>query len=257
MHTLHSASDVQAGGFCSREPAVSNHLPKTTPPLWRASAHCQRLQSRSGIRRGGHAQEVIENESSTDERYKRRSLLFFPLASLPLFLPSPQPAAAEVAAVEGPTSMSLQPDTTITNKVALDISIAPRSFKTPNERTLGDKTVLPIDDAAPVGRLVLGLYGNTAPGTVGNFMRLIRSGALQQTTFSKVLPGEYIQAGQQASFRLGGVDADSSDLQECAIPHHHRARSSATIGWPKHSFRKGLGRARRCEHHFQGADIQA
>jgi len=30
-----------------------------------------------------------------------------------------------------------------------------------------------------------GLYGNTAPGTVGNFMRLVRSGALEQTTFSK------------------------------------------------------------------------
>lgn len=40
---------------------------------------------------------------------------------------------------------------------------------------------------------MLGLYGNTAPGTVANFLRLVNSGALQQTTFSKVLPGEYIQ----------------------------------------------------------------
>lgn len=39
----------------------------------------------------------------------------------------------------------------------------------------------------------IGLYGKTAPGTVENFLKLVRSGALQQTTFSKVLPGEYIQ----------------------------------------------------------------
>jgi len=178
----------------------------------RVRAHCPE-QEKSLVR--VYAKDVVEEESTADARCERRSVLCrLPLlAALPLFIPFPQPAMAEVAAPQGATSTFAQPDTTITNKVALDISIAPRSFKTPNERTLGDKTVLPIDDAVPVGRLVLGLYGNTAPGTVGNFLRLIRSGALRQTTFSKVLPGEYIQAGQQASFRLGGVDADSSDLQ--------------------------------------------
>ncbi len=41
-------------------------------------------------------------------------------------------------------------------QVYLDIGIAPRSFKTASERSLGDRSVIPLDDAAPVGRVVLG-----------------------------------------------------------------------------------------------------
>lgn len=41
-----------------------------------------------------------------------------------------------------------------------------------------------------MGRIVLGLYGTAAPGTVANFLRLVRTGALTNTVFSKVLPGE-------------------------------------------------------------------
>lgn len=44
-------------------------------------------------------------------------------------------------------------------QVYLDIGIAPRSFKTASERSLGDRSVIPLDDAAPVGRVVLGELG--------------------------------------------------------------------------------------------------
>eukprot|EP00967_Tisochrysis_lutea_P076235 scaffold103056_cov16-Tisochrysis_lutea.AAC.1 len=144
----------------------------------RVRAHCPE-QEKSLVR--VYAKDVVEEESTADARCERRSVLCrLPLlAALPLFIPFPQPAMAEVAAPQGATSTFAQPDTTITNKVrrslksfshsvrqiqklfplldnswpyladlgcihdvpqvALDISIAPRSFKTPNERTLGDK----------------------------------------------------------------------------------------------------------------------
>ncbi len=41
-------------------------------------------------------------------------------------------------------------------QVYLDIAVAPRSYKTAGERTLGDKSIIPLDDAAPLGRIVLG-----------------------------------------------------------------------------------------------------
>ena len=112
----------------------------------------------------------------------------------------------------------------ITNKVFLDIGIAPTALKPSEERTLGGKTNIPVDDARrqPVGRIVLGLYGANTPVTVSNFLALVRSGALKETVFSRVLPGEYIQAGQQGSRRMGQVESrytsglisDNKDISE-------------------------------------------
>ena len=41
-------------------------------------------------------------------------------------------------------------------QVYLDIGIAPTALKPSGERTLGSKSVIPIEDAAPAGRIVLG-----------------------------------------------------------------------------------------------------
>ena len=51
-----------------------------------------------------------------------------------------------------------------------------------------------------------GLYGKLVPQTVANFCKAIESGLYTGTLWSKVLPGEYIQAGQQGSRRTGAVD---------------------------------------------------
>ncbi len=53
---------------------------------------------------------------------------------------------------------------------------------------------------------VAGLYGNAVPRTVENFLALVSSGNLVGTTFSRVLAGEYIQAGKQGQRRLGAVE---------------------------------------------------
>ena len=66
--------------------------------------------------------------------------------------------------------------------------------------------------ARVVARLAAGLYGRAAPSTVSNFLRLVESGSLVGTTFSRVLPGQYIMAGKQGSRRMGQVDPPK-DLQ--------------------------------------------
>ncbi len=44
-------------------------------------------------------------------------------------------------------------------QVALDVGIADRALKRAEERTIGDKSIIP--DAAPVGRIVIGGAGTT------------------------------------------------------------------------------------------------
>ena len=62
------------------------------------------------------------------------------------------------------------------------------------------------DDGPFFTRLGAGLYGNLVPTTVANFCSAVKSGLYTGTLWSKVLPGEYIQAGQQGSRRTGAVD---------------------------------------------------
>lgn len=57
-----------------------------------------------------------------------------------------------------------------------------------------------------------GLYGRAAPSTVANFLRLVAGGSLVGTTFSRVLPGQYIMAGKQGARRMGQV-APPEELQ--------------------------------------------
>jgi hypothetical protein len=51
-----------------------------------------------------------------------------------------------------------------------------------------------------------GLYGNAAPATVANFLAVVQQGGLSGSSFSRISPGEYIQAGRQGSRRLGELE---------------------------------------------------
>jgi len=128
------------------------------------------------------------------------------LLGLTLLQNQADPARAELYTV----AVEEQSPPVITHMVYLDVAVAARSFKA--DRTLGDKSIMPLDDAAPIGRIVLGLYGEVAPSTVANFLQLIASEALKNTVFSRVLPGEYIMAGQQGAYRMGQVDAAKANL---------------------------------------------
>ena len=92
----------------------------------------------------------------------------------------------------------------VTHRVFLEIGLCPTAYD--NNRTLGSLSAL-CEEPAVLGRLGLGLYGNLVPSTVQNFLALVESKALDNTTFSKVKPGEYILAAKQGSHRYGEVEA--------------------------------------------------
>lgn len=89
---------------------------------------------------------------------------------------------------------------TITDTAFIEFGLCPGGVR--SDRRLGDKSIL-CDDPAPLGKVMIGLYGQAAPGTVENFKTLMTSGALNGTCISKVLPGQWIVGGQQGPHRSG------------------------------------------------------
>lgn len=98
-------------------------------------------------------------------------------------------------------------------QVYLDLALCPQALRT--DRAIGDKSAL-CSDPRPLGRLVIGLYGDTAPGCVAAFTSLLGSGAYTGTTVNKIYPGRYIKAGKQGSKRYGEVDAVQLGMQDPA-----------------------------------------
>ncbi len=71
-----------------------------------------------------------------------------------------------------------------------------------------------------------GLYGRLVPQTVANFSSAIKAGIYTGTLWSKVLPGEYMQAGQQGSKRTGAVDIH---LPESVLSRNQEVLSSKSF----------------------------
>ncbi|CAL5226930.1 g9808 [Coccomyxa viridis] len=111
------------------------------------------------------------------------------------------PMFSAVPAAAAETATRQEVDTTITDVVYLDVGYCPAGAN--QNRTLGESAICKTTDA--LGRIIIGLYGHVVPTTVANFVKLVRDGAYKGTVFSKVLPGEYIEAGRQGSPRLGEV----------------------------------------------------
>ena len=97
----------------------------------------------------------------------------------------------------------------VTARAFLDVALCPSGYRP--DRTLGDATAL-CSDPEPLGRLVLGLYGNAAPGTVRQFLALAAGGELDGTLVHKVVRGSYIMAGKQGSRRMGELSPAWSEL---------------------------------------------
>lgn len=151
-------------------------------------------------------------------KYSRRGLLLFGLASAAVASPAKaeqdseqledlgrDEAAPPPPAPASPPGPSSGPDTTITDRVFLDISICPNGIRT--DRTLGDASQI-CSDPEPLGRIVIGLYGRQVPRTVANFKAMVSGAAgssYEGSIFHRVLYGQYIQAGKQGSRERGEV----------------------------------------------------
>ncbi|KAK3256618.1 hypothetical protein CYMTET_34252, partial [Cymbomonas tetramitiformis] len=98
------------------------------------------------------------------------------------------------------------PEETITSKIYLEIGVCPEDFNP--GRTLGELAVC--NDTEPLGKVVLGLYGDVVPETVRIFTDLITgkngTGGYKGTVFNKVIPGQYVTAGRQGPRRLGQME---------------------------------------------------
>lgn len=80
-----------------------------------------------------------------------------------------------------------------------------------------------------------GLFGHQVPHTVKNFLAVVQANSLAGTTFHKVVPGSYIQAGRQGSLRMGQVqapfdlEANPETLQSDAFRMEHTRPGTVSL----------------------------
>ncbi|XP_065851337.1 peptidyl-prolyl cis-trans isomerase CYP28, chloroplastic [Euphorbia lathyris] len=94
-------------------------------------------------------------------------------------------------------------NTTITDRVFMDFSLCPNYFR--SDRTLSDNISTLCIESAPLGRVVLGLYGHLVPITVSNFKTMCTSSSYKNTLVHKVFPGQFFLAGRQGRRDKGEV----------------------------------------------------
>ncbi|EOY31319.1 Cyclophilin-like peptidyl-prolyl cis-trans isomerase family protein isoform 2 [Theobroma cacao] len=134
--------------------------------------------------------------SSSSTTLTRRSLLLSSTFSTALNTPS-----------LSSSSFSPPLDTAITDRVFLDFSLCPTYFRSTvtNTSTTAAAADTPLcTDPTPLGRIVLGLYGNLLPLTVSTFKLMCTSSSYKNTLVHKVFPGQFFQAGRQGRSREYG-----------------------------------------------------
>lgn len=95
----------------------------------------------------------------------------------------------------------------VTHRVYIDVAHCINAMETTQTRNLGELKVCA--EAEPLGRIVIGLYGDLVPKTVENFIALAtapESVGLKGTVFHTVKKGEYVAAGRQGTRRLGQME---------------------------------------------------
>ncbi|EFJ09586.1 hypothetical protein SELMODRAFT_160095 [Selaginella moellendorffii] len=120
-------------------------------------------------------------------------------------------AASSTLAASATPSIDLV-DTSITDRVFFNLGLC-QSSNTP----AGGRPACSDSDSQPLGRVVIGLYGNQVPHTT-RLIKAMATGAAgssyQGTVFHKVIQGRYIQAGHQGSKEKGEVSPPSPDYLE-------------------------------------------
>ncbi|KAH9619675.1 hypothetical protein KSS87_023381 [Heliosperma pusillum] len=143
------------------------------------------------------------HHNSISYTYTRRSLLLLLPTALSLPLP---PSSSSSSSSDTPL------DTTITDRVFLDMSICPTYFRGQSQ----SQDVPLCADSEPLGRIVLGLYGKLVPITVSNFKAMCTapaSSSYKNTFIHKVLPGQFLVGGRQGRREKGEVIPPAGLLQ--------------------------------------------
>lgn len=102
-------------------------------------------------------------------------------------------------------------DTTITDRVFLDIATCPTALRPERSSAAAEEEERPAPvcaEAEPLGRIVIGLYGKQVPRTVANFKAMCTGAAgaaYEGTLIHKILPGQYLVAGKQGRKEKGEV----------------------------------------------------
>eukprot|EP00252_Welwitschia_mirabilis_P016884 TRINITY_DN3758_c0_g1_i1.p1 TRINITY_DN3758_c0_g1~~TRINITY_DN3758_c0_g1_i1.p1 ORF type:complete len:293 (-),score=-11.03 TRINITY_DN3758_c0_g1_i1:15-812(-) len=156
-------------------------LPTKTRILTSSACSAATGMSRQRQRCSTTCSAATRRISSENITLTRRNTLLFTALS----------ASFPSIALAGQGPQNPQPDTTITDRVYLDITECPNAFLRADERC---------DVAEPLGRIVIGLYGRHVPHTVANFKAMCTGTAgssYQGTLIHRLFPGEFFMAGRQ------------------------------------------------------------
>lgn len=121
------------------------------------------------------------------------------------------PARAEEEEAEVEEEAVKSADTTITDRVFLDIAMCPTAFRQDRSSAAAEdeeRTAPVCAEAESLGRIVIGLYGKQVPRTVANFRAMCteEAGATYEgSLIHKVMPGQYLVAGKQGRKEKGEV----------------------------------------------------
>lgn len=107
-----------------------------------------------------------------------------------------------------------QPTPRKSNERPVEAASAAEPFDKADIKTMASKCVL-LDTEA--GVIEMEMYPESAPESVRNFLNLVSIGALNTTTFSRVVPGFVVQGGNIWS-REGGVSMDLGRRARRTIP---------------------------------------
>jgi peptidyl-prolyl cis-trans isomerase B (cyclophilin B) len=107
-------------------------------------------------------------------------------------------------------------DTTITDRVFLDIAMCPTTFRPERSSAAAaeeERAALVCAEAEPLGRIVIGVYGKQVPRTVANFRAMCTGAAgatYEGSLIHKVFPGQYLMAGKQGRKEKGEVPSPTN-----------------------------------------------
>ncbi|KAL0020452.1 hypothetical protein WJX77_005028 [Trebouxia sp. C0004] len=208
---------MRAPARCSLHQSLPRSLLFKSGPLRRSV-----VQSRRSREYRSDRVHTAASQQRSDHCLSRRALQAELVASLAFAIPL-RACSAEVESTSPAANADNELDLTVTEKVFLDIGLCPEGLR--SDRTLGDASAI-CTDATPLGRVTIGLFGRLVPQTVANFSSAIKAGIYTGTLWSKVLPGEYMQAGQQGSKRTGAVDMH---LPESVLSRNQEVLSSKSF----------------------------